>query len=185
MEDNKDKIDAAEEVQDGNDYPVEETSPEQSSELNIDEAELEQARAKAEEYLDGWQRARAEFANYKKRVERDQSQVYQNAAGSVIKRFLEIVDDLERALKNKPGEAEGAAWSNGIELIYRKFLNILEAEGIQRIDAEGKEFDPNFHEAITQEDSDAHESGYIIEVVQHGYLIGDRVLRPALVRVAR
>lgn len=188
MENNTDKMNAAEEAQDevqSTDETAPEAVPSQDPGSTEMSHELEAARAKAEEYLDGWQRARAEFANFKKRVERDQAQVYQNASGSIIKRFIEIVDDLERALKNRPKEAEGAAWAEGIELIYRKFLNILEAEGVQRMDAEGKEFDPNFHEAITQEDSKTHKSGYIIEVVQQGYLLGDRVLRPALVRVAR
>jgi molecular chaperone GrpE len=147
--------------------------------------ELQQARLKAEEYLDGWQRSRAEFANYKKRIERDQAQVYQLAAGNIIKRYLEIVDDLERALNNKPQEGEGAVWAQGIELIYRKFISMLESEGVKPMLAEGEMFDPNLHEAISQEDSREHESGQVIGVIQQGYTIGDRVLRPALVRVAR
>ncbi len=149
------------------------------------QAELAESRAKADEYLEGWQRALAEFANYKKRIERDQSQFYQNAAGSIIKRYLEVLDDLERALKNRPQEGEGAAWSNGIELIYRKLSAILESEGVKPMDAEGKAFDPNMHEAVTLEESEDHESGQIIEVLQRGYILGDRVLRPAMVRVAR
>jgi molecular chaperone GrpE len=148
-------------------------------------AEAEENQKKAEEYLDGWQRARAEFANYKKRVERDQAQVYQQAVGSIARRYLEILDDLERALKNRPQEGEGATWAEGIELIYKKFKSFLEAEGVVQLEAEGEQFDPNFHEAITQEDSREHESGQIIEVVQQGYMMGERVLRPALVRVAR
>jgi molecular chaperone GrpE len=148
-------------------------------------AELESTRARADEYLDGWQRARADFANYKKRIERDQAQTYQNAAGSLIKRYLEIVDDLDRALKNRPQSGEGAAWAQGIDLIYRKFLSILEAEGVKPIEAEGQPFDPNLHEAITQEESPEHESGAVIEVVQQGYQLGDRVLRAARVRVAK
>jgi molecular chaperone GrpE len=149
------------------------------------QAELQAALAKAEEYLDGWQRSRAEFANYKRRIEREQAQTYQSAAGSIIKRFLEILDDLERALKNRPEGGDGAGWAAGIELIYRKMISYLEAEGVRRMEAEGQMFDPNFHEAISQEDSPEHQSGQIIEVIQHGYFIGDRVLRPALVRVAR
>jgi molecular chaperone GrpE len=147
--------------------------------------ELESTRAKADEYLDGWQRARAEFANYKKRIERDQTQMAQNTAGSLIKRYLDIVDDLDRALKNRPQGGEGASWAQGIDLIYRKFLAILEAEGVKPIEAEGQPFDPNLHEAITQEESPEHESGTVIEVVQQGYILGDRVLRPARVRVAK
>jgi molecular chaperone GrpE len=147
--------------------------------------ELAATQAKADEYLEGWQRSRADFANYKKRVERDQAQTYQNAAASILKRYLGIIDDLERALKSRPADGDGAAWAEGIELIYRKLLSILESEGIQPMDAEGMLFDPNLHEAIMSEDSDQHESGQIIEVLQQGYLLGDKVLRPAMVRVAR
>jgi molecular chaperone GrpE len=147
--------------------------------------ELEEARSKADEYLDGWQRSRAEFANYRKRIDREREQVHQEASGTVIRRFLDVLDDLDRALKNRPAEGEGAEWAAGIELIYRKLLNILEVEGVTPLEAEGEDFDPNLHEAISQEVSAEHESGEIIEVVQNGYRIGDRVLRPARVRVAR
>jgi molecular chaperone GrpE len=147
--------------------------------------ELEETRGKAEEYLDGWQRSRAEFSNYKKRIEREQAHIYQTTAGNLIKHFLEIADDLERALKNRPQENEGNQWANGIELIYRKLMATIEAEGVTRIQPDGQFFDPNFHEAISQEDSQQHESGQIIEVLVPGYQIGDRVLRPARVRVAR
>ena len=147
--------------------------------------ELEEWQSKASEYLDGWQRSRADFANYKKRVERDQAQVSQNATANVIKRFLEVMDDLELALKNRPQDGEGATWSDGVELVYRKFSSILEAEGVTPMQAEGQYFDPNLHEAITNEDNSDYESGQIIEVLKQGYLIADRVLRPAMVRVAR
>ena len=146
--------------------------------------ELEEALAQADEYLDGWQRSRAEFANYKKRVEREQAQVYQVAAGNIIKRYLDILDDLERALKNRPNEGDGVAWAGGIELIYRKIHSILENEGVKPMDMDGQLFDPNLHEAISSEPSDLHESGEIIEVLQQGYVLGERVLRPAVVRVA-
>jgi len=147
--------------------------------------DLEEARAKADEYLDGWQRARAEFANYKKRVERDQSQVYQVASGNTIKRFLTVLDDLERALNNRPADGDGAVWAEGIELIYRKFFSILENEGVDTMQTEGQQFDPNLHEALSSEDSDQHESGEIIEVLQQGYTMDSKVLRPAVVRVAK
>ena len=158
---------------------------EAEDELESLQKEVEELRAKADEYLDGWQRARADFTNYKKRVERDQEQVYQAASARVLKRFLEVLDDLDRALKNRPQEGEGAAWAEGIELVSRKFHGILEAEGVQQMDAQGQYFDPNLHEAITQEESEEYESGQVIEVVKSGYLAGDKVLRPALVRVAK
>ncbi len=161
--------------------PELELSPEEVMELKT---AFEESQAKADEYLDGWQRARAEFANYKKRVERDRARYHQDAVGDVIKSYLPVVDDLERALKDRPQDGDGVSWAEGIELIYRKMLKVLEAEGITRMDAEGELFDPNLHEAIVKMESDEHESEQIIEVLQQGYMIGDRVLRPAKVRIA-
>lgn len=145
--------------------------------------EIEKARASAAEYLDGWQRSIAEFSNYKKRVERDRELVQQTLTGTIVKRYLEIVDDLERALKARPNEGDGANWANGVELIYRKLLNLLDSQDVKPMDALGKPFDPSRHEAIGHMESAVFPSGHIAEVVQNGYLIGDRLLRPALVRI--
>ena len=145
--------------------------------------QLDEAHLVAAEYLDGWQRSMAEFANYKKRVERDREQLQQSLTGTIIKRYLEVVDDLERALKIRPTEGDGAVWANGIELIYRKLLTMLESQDVKPMDALGKSFDPTRHEAIGHMESTVYPSGHIAEVVQNGYLIGERVLRPALVRI--
>jgi molecular chaperone GrpE len=147
--------------------------------------ELEAVKAQAAEYLDGWQRARADFANYKKRVEKEQAETYQLAAGRIIARYLDVLDDFDRAMKDQPAEGDAAQWAMGISLIYRKFQGILEAEGVTRIEAEGQAFDPQLHEAVTHEDSDDHASGHVIAVLRQGYKLGDRVIRPALVRVAK
>lgn len=147
--------------------------------------QLEKCAAQSKEYFDGWQRERADFSNYKKRVDRDQTQNNLNAVGNAAKKFLVVMDDLERALKNRPATEEGATWAQGIELIYHKMQSILEADGVKQMGIEGELFDPTRHEALTHEDSPAHQSGQIIEVIQNGYIIGDKVLRPALVRVAR
>jgi len=142
-------------------------------------------KAMADEFKDGWQRERAEFSNYRKLVERTQTEERQNRTAEVIKKYLVVLDDLQRAIKSRPTEGAATEWSEGIELIIRKLQAILESEGVQRIPAEEEEFNPMHHEAISHEESPDHESGQIIEVVQQGYTIGDRVLRPALVRVAR
>jgi molecular chaperone GrpE len=175
----------ADDANNGEPQELTEIVSEEQETLDALQNELAETQAKANEYLDGWQRARADFTNYKKRIERDQAQIYQNAASNTHKRYLVIVDDLERALKNRPQDGEGAAWAEGIELIYRKLLSTLESEGVQPMDAEGTPFDPNLHEAIMSEESDQHESGQVIEVLQQGYMFGDKVLRPAVVRVAR
>jgi len=166
--------------------PVADSEPEAAPDTSIALAELEkqlaEAQSQAAEYKDGWQRSVADFQNYRRRVEAEKAETYQNAVGSIIKRYLPILDDLERALAACPADL---AWVDGIELIYRKLQSILEAEGLKRIQAEGQMFDPNFHEAILQEPSEEHESGQIIAVVQNGYMLGERVIRPAQVRVAK
>jgi molecular chaperone GrpE len=144
--------------------------------------QLKEAEAKVIEYKDGWARSQAEFQNYRKRIERDNELTYSNMKGDIIKKVLPALDDLERALQNRPAED---AWASGIELIARKLQNILDNEGVKRIEAKGMAFDPTFHEAITHEPSDEVESGYVIDVVQNGYMLGERVIRPALVRVAQ
>ncbi|MCC6261409.1 MAG: nucleotide exchange factor GrpE [Anaerolineales bacterium] len=144
--------------------------------------QLKEAEAKIIEYKDGWARSQAEFQNYRKRIERDNDLLKANMKGDIVKKILPALDDLERALQNRPADD---AWANGVELIARKLQNILDSEGVTRIEAQGAEFDPNFHEAISHEPSDAVASGHVIEVVQNGYLIGERVIRPALVRVAQ
>ncbi len=148
-------------------------------------AELEALNAKAAEYLDGWQRARADFANYKKRVERDQAEARQNAAAEVLARVLPALDDFELALKNAPVNGDGAKWAAGVALVHRKLSAILENEGIKRIEAEGQPFDPNLHEAVVHEESADHPEGHVTAVLRQGYKLGDRVLRPALVKVAK
>ena len=144
--------------------------------------QLKEAEAKIVEYKDGWARSQAEFQNYRKRIERDNEMMYASMKGDIIKKVLPALDDLERALANRPADD---AWASGVELIARKMQNILEGEGLKRIDAKGKPFDPNFHEAISHEPNDEVESEHVIDVVQNGYMLGERVIRPALVRVAQ
>lgn len=146
------------------------------------EARAKELEARAAQNLDGWQRSVAEFQNYKKRIDRDRESDKAIMKGDLIKRFLPVLDDLERALQNRP---EGDSWAEGVELIRRKLQSILEAEGLKRIEAEGAMFDPNVHEAISFEPADGAESGRVIGVVQNGYMLGDYVVRPAMVRVAR
>ncbi len=151
--------------------------------------ELEACTAQAAEYLDGWQRARAEFANYKRRIEKEQSEAFQNATARVIGRFLDLSDDFDRAMLEQPEDFNDleavARWAAGVALIHRKLQAVLDAEGVQRIEAAGQQFDPQRHEAVTHEHSTEHAPGEIIGVVRQGYRVGDRVIRPALVRVAR
>lgn len=150
------------------------------------EKELEALQAQVEEQQDGWLRTRADFDNYKKRVQRDSARSYQDALASIIKIFLVVADDLERALKNKPEDAQHDGWADGIDLIYQKLLNQITTQGVEQMDVNpGDMFDPNIHEAITQEEHPEFTEGQIIDIIQPGYRIADRIIRPAMVRVAR
>ena len=151
-----------------------------SEEYTALQEELEANKIEVSEKKDELLRSLAEFSNYKKRIDRDQTLKYQTMKGDIVKRFLPAMDDMARALQNAPNDP----WVEGIQLIYRKLESVLEVANITRIEAEGAEFDPNFHEAIGQVASEEHESGQVVEVLQQGYMFGERVVRPALVRVA-
>jgi molecular chaperone GrpE len=176
-----------ENIEEVNETPVEvaelsENEQQLQAEIEALQTRVEEAEAKAAENLDGWQRSQAEFINFKNRVQRDRELDYASMKGDIIRKILPVLDDLERSLAHRP---EGDSWANGMELIARKFQNILEAEGVKRIEATGQSFDPNFHEAISSEPSEEVESGHVIEVMQNGYMLGERVIRPAMVRVAQ
>jgi molecular chaperone GrpE len=153
----------------------------QDSALQELQAQLEQSQAKTQEYMDALLRERADFTNFRRRAEGEKSQMWSQASAETFKKLLPVLDDLERALLNRPAEN---IWAEGVEMIVRKFQTILEKEGITRIQAVGQPFDPNRHEAIMQEESAEYESGVVIAVLQQGYCSGETVLRPAMVKVA-
>lgn len=153
-----------------------------SAEIDVLKKKLAEAEAKTSEFKDSWLRSQAEFQNYRRRIERDSELNYISMKGDIVKKVLPVLDDLERALQNRSADDP---WANGIELVARKFQTILENEGVKKIEAIGTEFDPNFHEAISHEPANGAQSGHVIGVVQNGYMIGERVIRPALVRVAQ
>jgi molecular chaperone GrpE len=157
-----------------------------STQIQEAQAEREQLKAQAVENLDGWQRARAEFANYKRRVEAERADMAASAGAEALQRVLPAVDDFERAMQTLPDDLKDHPWISGVLMVQRKLNGALEQSGITPIVVNpGDVFDPNIHEAITHEDSDQFGSEQIIGEVQRGYKIGDRVLRPAMVRVAR
>lgn len=162
--------------------PVEVTAEQPQVDVAELMKKLEEAEAKVAEHRDGWQRAQAEFVNYKNRIQRDQEMSRANMKSDILQKILPMLDDLELALQNRPVDE---AWASGIELIARKFQSVLESEGVKRIEAEGQPFDPNFHEAISHEPNGDVPSEHIIAVVRNGYTLGERVIRPALVRVAQ
>lgn len=147
--------------------------------------QLAQAQAQAAEYLDNWRRATADLSNARKRMQREMEELRLAAAERVFEKLLPIVDDIERAFTVVPAEQANSDWVNGFRMIQRKVQAFLESEGVQVVSAEGQTFDPALHHAITHEEAEGYTEGQIIGEVARGYRLGDKVLRPALVRVAK
>ena len=186
--DNKDEVkDAVEGVVEAEVIEQEEGAAEEEerSELDLVQDELEEAKANAAEYLDGWQRTRAEFSNYKKRQEADRVQMMTLANATLLRKLLPVLDDFERAMATMPTNLSQVTWLEGISLIKHKLDAILESEGVKPVETGGHAFNPRYHEAVTYEEVEGYEDGQVIGEVQRGYILGDRVLRPALVRVAK
>jgi molecular chaperone GrpE len=146
--------------------------------------ELEESKEKQAEYLDGWQRARAELSNARKRFQREQEQAYTNAKANVLMRLLPIADDFQRAFETLPQDVADQPWIEGVRLIRHKFQSLLDQEGVTPIEAAGQEFDPYLHQAVTHEPSETIPEGQVIGEMQKGYMLGERVLRPSVVRVS-
>ena len=143
---------------------------------------LAEAQEKAETNLAGWQRAQADFTNYKRRVEREMRESSQFANSALMLKLLPVLDDFERALDAIPEEEAQMNWAEGIQAIERKLRATLEAQGLAQVKALGKPFDPHVHEAVMQAPG---EEGMVVEEVQKGYQLHDRVIRPAKVVVGR
>lgn len=148
------------------------------------QAQLAEAQSKTAEYLDQLRRERASFENFRRRTDKEREEAHQNATINTLMRILPVIDDFERAIANVPAERAEDEVIKGFSLIHRKLLNLLETAGIKAIDPQGAPFDPAYHEAIGQDEGSDLQSGQVTVVLQKGYVYGERVLRPALVRVA-
>lgn len=145
---------------------------------------VDKLRSESQTNLDGWQRSRAEFNNYRRRTQQQLSESKQKGAIDALAKVLPILDDFERAFANIPSDIEDNPWVSGTSLILKNLQKVMDEFDIEILDPVGEEFDPNFHEAIGMDDESDYESGIVTTTLQKGYKSGDYVLRPALVRVA-
>jgi len=157
------------------------TQPEQA-ESPSDVVQLQQQR---DDMYDRLLRKTAEFDNYRKRTDRERQQLAEAAAADLIKDLLPLVDDLERALKADTGGEATDAIRRGVELIHKQLLETLRKRGVSPVAALGADFDPHFHEAVAYEPAAGRRDGEVIEEFARGYMLGDRLLRPAMVKVAK
>lgn len=149
------------------------------------QAQLAQAETQAAEYLDNWRRTAADLSNARKRMQREIDDLRTSAAERVLEKLLPIVDDVARAFTVVPANQADSEWVNGFRLIQRKLQGLLDSEGVQTIPTDGQHFDPALHYAVTHEEADGYEEGQIIGEVARGYRLGEKVLRPSMVRVAK
>jgi molecular chaperone GrpE len=147
------------------------------------ERELDEVQRSETELRGNWQRSAADFANYKRRTEEERTTVAQFASSILIGKLLSVLDDFDRALDNVPADAHDP-WVEGVRLVERKLRSVLEGEGVTPIEAIGHPFDPNVHEAVVHEETADAPDNQVIGELQRGYRLHDRVLRPALVKVA-
>jgi molecular chaperone GrpE len=145
--------------------------------------ELDELRGQSEEHLRNWQRSAADFSNYKRRTDDERAVTAQFANAILIGKLLGVLDDFDRALESVPVD-EHESWVEGVRLVDRKLRGVLESEGVTEIDALGQPFDPNVAEAVVHEDTTEYPDNQVIGELQRGYRLHDRVIRPALVRVA-
>lgn len=143
------------------------------------------AERERDEFRDLLLRKTAEFDNYRKRVDRERQAADQAAAADLVIELLPLIDDLERALEAEADSDAAAAYRAGVELIRKQLLDVLARRGVAPLDTTGQQFDPHFHEAVVHEESSDHAAGEIIGELRRGYVMGARLLRPAMVRVAK
>jgi len=146
---------------------------------------LEDALRQRDEFKDLLLRKTAEFENYRKRIDRERQMLSETAAAGVLEELLPIVDDLERALKVETGGEGTDAYRRGVELIQRQLDEVLRKRGVRPVDALGADFDPHYHQSVSHEPAEGRRDGEIIEEFRRGYLLGDRLLRPSMVKVAK
>ena len=158
------------------------TDPVDKGSAVVDAEELQRQR---DDFYDRLLRKTAEFDNYRKRVERDRQSMADAVTTDVVRDLLPLVDDLERALKADTGADGAEAYRRGVELIHRQLLEILRKRGVTAIEALGTDFDPHVHQAIAYEPAPGKRDGEVIEEFGRGYMLNERMIRPAVVKVAK
>lgn len=145
-----------------------------------------QAEAAAAEMKSRYVRLQADFANFKKRTATEKQQISEVVKMDVLQNILPVIDNFERALQVPQDSLsdELKSFVDGYTMIYKQLMTVLEKEGVTKIDAVGKPFDPNYHQAVMRVPSDEYDNDVVVEVLQEGYLLGDKTLRPAMVKVA-
>jgi molecular chaperone GrpE len=173
------------ELKDGDSEAVEEdtTTTDRQSEIEKLKQELAKEKARADEYYNRLVRVQADFDNFRKRTQKQKDEFWKYASEPLVTALLPVLDNFRRALETPAGDGE--KFSEGVKMIYRQLHEVLENEGLEVIEAKGEEFDPNKHEAVMQEETNDYPDNTVIEEMRQGYFFKDKLIRPAMVKVAR
>ncbi|WP_019422530.1 nucleotide exchange factor GrpE [Paenibacillus sp. OSY-SE] len=155
-----------------------------ADESNPLHAELEQAKEQADEHYQRYLRTQADFDNFRRRTMKEKEDLAKYASAKVITELLPVLDNFERALSTGQEASETESFVKGVDMIFRQIQQVMEQEGVQPMNAVGEPFNPEYHQAIMQVESDEYEEGFVVEEVQKGYMLKDKVLRPAMVKVS-
>ena len=150
----------------------------------VSDAAVDEADGKLKEAVEKYQRLFAEFDNFRKRTDKEKAARYDMGAKDVVEKILPVLDNFELALKNVPDDKEASAFAEGMEMIHKQFVKVLEDLGVTPIEAVGKEFDPNFHNAVMHVDDEEAGDNIVVEEFQKGYMYKEHVVRYSMVKVA-
>ncbi|MEC0234747.1 nucleotide exchange factor GrpE [Paenibacillus kribbensis] len=153
-------------------------------EAQEEDTEVAKLRAEAEEHQQRFLRAQADFDNFRRRTLKEKEELAKYASMKLVTELVPVLDNFERALATAQQGAETESFAKGVEMIFRQFEGVLQAEGVTAMNSVGQPFNPDFHQAIMQVESEEHEEGIVVEEVQKGYMLKDKVLRPAMVKVS-
>lgn len=177
----KDTIPENEETKEEKTADAEHPEAENGESAETEEKDGKESKEPEEDESSRYMRLMADFQNYKKRVEKEKSDIYSYANEKLVIELLNVLDNFERALEH---EGEDKSFHEGMQMIFKQLLDVLEKSGLKEIEALGEEFDPNFHNAVMNEDTEEYESGKVSGVMQKGYTLNGKVIRPSMVRVA-
>lgn len=165
---------------------IQDQSEEDKTNIEDGAKELDGLKNELEEYKSRFMRLSADFQNYKKRMEKERSDLYKFGSEKIVVDILPIIDNFERAIQASENKGEeSASFLDGVEMIFKQFIEMLNKHGVQEIESIEKEFDPNLHHAVMQEECEESESNMVTEVFQKGYTLNDKVIRPSMVKVSK
>ncbi len=176
-------VNATDEIQDVN--AATQAQADGVSEIDQLKARIAELEKEAAEYKDQWLRAAADYKNFKRRTDQERADLIRGASAGLVLKLLPVLDDLQRAISSVTPEVANSAWYGGFKLIPQKLQTVLESEGVAPIQAVGQDFDPNFHEAVIYEAAGADQENKVVDELQKGYMLRDRVLRTTMVKVGQ